>query len=148
MREIHAIVVHGAWTHPHDDIGAEEIRHWHIGRSFRDIGYHFVIRRDGKVEKGRPVEEEGAHVKGHNADTIGICLVGGRDSHPVPEGVSELAKQEVQWEFNYTEDQIDSLVELVRELQVKHGATDVLGHRDYRGVAKRCPGFDVRAFFG
>jgi N-acetyl-anhydromuramyl-L-alanine amidase AmpD len=147
MRELDAIVVHGAWTRPRVDVGVIEIREWHKARGFTDIGYHFVIRRSGEVEKGRPVEKAGAHVKWHNATTIGICLVGGRDDVPVEGATSEMAKQELQWEFNYTEAQLDALVKLVRELQAEHKVKEVLGHRDYKGVTKRCPGFDVRAFF-
>lgn len=149
MREISAIVVHGTWTRPALDVGAEEIRGWHKeGNGWSDIGYHRVIRRNGKTEKGRPIEKPGAHVKGHNEDTIGVVLVGGRDDMKLP-GISlpEEVRQEVLWEFNYTDDQIFALIDLVAEFKSVYGAKEVLGHRDYRGVAKRCPGFDVRAFF-
>jgi N-acetylmuramoyl-L-alanine amidase len=148
MRTIDAIVVHGAWTLPSADIGAAEIRKWHTeGNGWNDIGYHYVIRRDGKIEEGRPVEKAGAHVAGHNETTIGVCLVGGRDAVPVAGATTEMAKQELEWEFNYTESQVVALIGLVSELRAKHGVTDVLGHRDFKGVTKRCPGFDVRAFF-
>ena len=46
-------------------------------RGTRDIGYHFVIQRNGEVDEGRPIEQTGAHVKGHNHDSIGICYIGG-----------------------------------------------------------------------
>lgn len=147
MREVAAIVVHGAWTPPTLDIGAAEIREWHKAKGWSDIGYHFVIRRDGTWEVGRPVERGGAHVAGHNEDTIGVCLVGGKDSVPIVGAESEMAKQDLQWEFNYTHQQIETLWREVMELKAKYGATDILGHRDFRGVTKRCPGFDVRAFF-
>lgn len=149
MREINAIVVHGAWTKAGVDVGAREIREWHLDRGFSDIGYHYVIRRDGTQEEGRPIERSGAHVKGANLDTIGICLVGGRDDEgPHTAGLDEFAKQEVLWEFNYTRAQMDSLVSLVDGLRDLYGKrVDVLGHRDYPGVTKRCPGFDVREFF-
>lgn len=149
MREIDAIVVHGAWTRRTVDVGVAEIRQWHKDRGFSDIGYHFVIRRDGTVETGRDIEKAGAHVKGHNKTTIGICLVGGRDDMKLP-GIelTEEVKQEVLWEFNYTEQQMDALVSLVRHLETKYPGSDILGHRDYAGVTKRCPGFDVRAYFG
>jgi hypothetical protein len=146
VRTINALVIHGAWTKPGVDVGVEEIREWHRDRGFNDIGY--VIRRDGKVEDGRPVDRVGAHVKGYNRDTIGICLVGGRESEGKhTDGLDEFQKQELLWEFNYTEAQIVSMIGLVSELKAEHDVTDVLGHRDYRGVTKRCPGFDVRAFF-
>lgn len=147
-REISAIVVHGAWTKPGVDVGAAEIREWHRDRGFTDIGYHYVIRRDGTQEDGRPVEQAGAHVQGHNANTIGICLVGGRDSEGHhTDHLSEYEKQEVLWEFNYTKEQMTTLLALVDHLRGVHGNVEVLGHRDYPGVTKRCPGFDVRAYF-
>jgi hypothetical protein len=55
-----------------------EIRRWHVQqRGWRDIGYHWVIDRDGAVAPGRKETEVGAHVEGHNRGTIGICLLGG-----------------------------------------------------------------------
>lgn len=148
-REINAIVIHGAWTKTGVDVGAKEIREWHLDRGFSDIGYHYVIRRDGTQEEGRPVEKPGAHVKGHNKDTIGICLVGGRDDEgPHTSGLDEFAKQEVLWEFNYTRAQINSLFALVDSLRDLYGQrVKVLGHRDFPGVTKRCPGFDVPELF-
>ncbi len=147
MRLIDTIVVHGAWTGKTADIDVAEVRKWHVARGFSDVGYHFVIRRDGTIEEGRPIEKAGAHVKGHNATTVGVCLVGGRDDVPVKGATTEMAKQELQWEFNYTEAQIFALIDVVALLKAEHPIKDVLGHRDFKGVTKRCPGFDVRAFF-
>ncbi len=59
-----------------DWINAEEITRWHKARGFRQIGYHFVIKRDGTVESGRPLDKQGAHVEGENEGNVGICLVG------------------------------------------------------------------------
>lgn len=155
MREINAIVVHGAWTKSGVDVGVETIRKWHTdpkeqgGRGWSDIGYHYVITRDGAQQEGRPVERKGAHVAGHNDDTIGIVLVGGReDETPDTAGLPEEAKQEMLWEFNYTRAQTSSLIVLVESLRdIYRKRLEVLGHRDYPGVTKRCPGFDVKAFF-
>jgi len=148
MREIDTIVVHGAWTKPGVDVGVEEIRSWHIDRGFNDIGYHFVIRRGGALERGRPAETAGAHVKGHNSDTLGICLVGGRDSEGHhTDHLSEYEKQEVLWEFNYTNAQMTTLLTLVDDLRHEHPGVNICGHRDFPGVVKRCPGFDVGEYF-
>ena len=148
MRAITGIVIHGAWTKPGVDSDVKEIRSWHRDRGFSDIGYHYVIRRDGTLEEGRPIEKAGAHVKGHNQDTIGVCLVGGRDDEGQhTRGLEEFAKQEVLWEFNYTMAQMETLRTIVKKLQAEHRVADVRGHRDYPGVTKRCPGFDVRAYF-
>lgn len=148
------IVVHGSWTPPSFNGGVEEIRKWHLERDppFDDIGYHFVIRRDGTIEEGRDVELMGAHVRGYNANSIGICMMGGKDVNPewgnyVTE--QEFVEQELVWEFNYTFRQIVALTGLVGRLMEEWpDITDVCGHRDFPGVTKRCPGFDVREFFG
>ena len=73
------IVIHCADTYETMDIGAEDIRKWHVEeRGWSDIGYHKVIRRDGTVETGRDIDVSGAHAAGFNSVSIGVCLVGGR----------------------------------------------------------------------
>jgi N-acetylmuramoyl-L-alanine amidase len=72
-RKIDLLVVHCSATVATADIGAAVIRDWHKQRGFKDIGYHYVIRRDGKIERGRPEQQVGAHVQGFNAHSIGIC---------------------------------------------------------------------------
>ena len=132
MRKIQAIVIHCSATKAYADIGAEEIRRWHVqGNGWRDIGYHFVIRRSGVIETGRPIEQAGAHVSGHNADSVGICLAGGLDANMRPEA-------------NYSPEQWAALKDKVLELKKAFPGAKVLGHRDYPGVNKACPCFDVR----
>lgn len=130
MRKINWLVIHTAATRPSMDIGAKEIRSWHKAKGWSDIGYHYVIRRDGKVEKGRPDARVGAHVAGHNRDSIGICLVGGVNENLVPEN-------------NYTEAQWKALEELLHKLVQKYPEACVRGHRDFPGVSKACPCFDA-----
>lgn len=131
MRKINKLVIHCAATPPDMDIGVAEIRRWHVGgNKWQDIGYHFVVRRDGTVENGRPVAVAGAHAKGHNANSIGICLVGGIDAKKRPEN-------------NFTPAQWASLEGLVRDLKAKYNiqAANIIGHNQ---VAKKaCPCFDV-----
>jgi N-acetylmuramoyl-L-alanine amidase len=79
MRKIDKIVIHCADVPDTMDIGASEIRAWHIKKGWNDIGYHYVIRRDGTTERGRIEDVIGAHVSGHNLSSIGICLVGRKD---------------------------------------------------------------------
>ena len=79
MRKVKRIVVHCSDSGDSQDIGRKEIDEWHKARGWHSIGYHWVIRRDGTIEQGRPEHMIGAHVSGHNLDTIGICLVGRKD---------------------------------------------------------------------
>lgn len=136
------IAVHCSATPPHMDIGAATIRRWHLARGWRDIGYNAVIRRNGKIEAGRDLdgdgdyfEEIGAHVKGHNRNSIGVCLIGGVDKKGRPDA-------------NFTRAQYVSLEKFINEVQSRYGE-DVLvkGHRDYPNVNKACPSFDVSAWW-
>jgi hypothetical protein len=70
------IIVHCSATENGKRVGIEEITKWHIGRGFKTVGYHIVIEPDGEVERGRPLNEVGAHCEGANHDSIGICLIG------------------------------------------------------------------------
>ena len=127
MRAINNIVIHCADTPTNMDIGAAEIRDWHVNdRGWSDIGYHYVIRRNGALEAGRPLERTGAHVSGHNADSIGICWVGGYkgiDSRTIAQ-----------------RNTMKILIELLLKIWPK---ATVKGHRDFAGVTKTCPSFDV-----
>jgi N-acetylmuramoyl-L-alanine amidase len=142
MRIITDIVIHCSATRanvdekitwPGEDIGAAEITKWHIARGFRTIGYHLVIRRSGLIEPGRPLEQVGAHVGGHNVGSLGICLVG---------GISETGKSE----NNFEPAQWAALKAKLLELKKTFPGVRILGHRDYPGVKKACPCFDVGAW--
>ncbi len=134
MREINEIIVHCSATRPSADIGVTQIRHWHVtGNHWSDIGYHYVIRRNGTLEEGRPVPIQGAHTSGHNAHSIGVCLVGGvsEEDVRVPEN-------------NFTPQQFETLANILIALKKQYGITKISGHREY--AAKACPSFDVHAF--
>ena len=133
MRNINEIIIHCAATKPSMDIGVDEIRDWHVnGNGWADCGYHRVIRRDGTIEQGRPLEIAGAHCYGHNGESVGICLVGGIDE----DGKSE---------NNFTDEQFDSLERLVLEfLHDFPSIKKVSGHSDYAN--KACPCFNVAEF--
>lgn len=124
------LVVHASATPPTLDIGAAEIRGWHMQKGWSDIGYHFVIRRNGKVEIGRPENQVGSHVAGRNSNSLGICLVGGTDARQRPEN-------------NFTAEQWASLQTLLMRLTQKYPGATILGHRDFPGVHKACPCFDA-----
>lgn len=135
MRPIDMIVVHCSATGT-EDIGAAEIREWHLAKKWSDIGYHYVIRRNGRLEHGRPESEIGAHAQGFNDSSLGVCLVGGVDANDRTKG-----------EFNFTRAQMAALEALLAALIVKHPNASVIGHRDLKGVRKACPSFDVRAWW-
>lgn len=77
MRRITEIIIHCSATPEGKDFTVEDIRRWHLARHFADIGYHYVVYRNGSVHKGRAENIAGAHCLGHNANSIGICYIGG-----------------------------------------------------------------------
>lgn len=123
------IIVHCAATKPDMSIGLREIRQWHKERGFLDVGYHFIIRRDGSVEEGRDVNQVGAHTIGQNETSVGICLVGGVDDQMRPAA-------------NFTPQQMATLRNLLKEMQAKYPGAVIKGHRDF--AAKACPSFEVK----
>lgn len=114
------------------DIGRQEIDLWHRQRGWNGVGYHFIIRRNGSLEGGRNLEEAGAHCRGHNKDSIGICLVGG-----IQDGTKNKPVN------NYTDEQWEALKKLVLELKEKYPGAKIVGHCDYE-PKKTCPNFDVK----
>ncbi len=146
MERIDLLVVHCSATSPSADIGAKEIDSWHRKAGWLKIGYHYVIRRDGTIEKGREDNEVGSHVRGHNSNSLGICLVGGVSTKSVPED-------------NFTVDQKASLFQLLSKLRGSHPKARIVGHRDLspdlngdgrvtpEEWLKACPSFDVRTWW-
>lgn len=129
------LVVHCAATRPSQDIGAADIDRWHRAQGWACIGYHFVIRRDGTVEEGRELDVIGAHVSGHNTNSVGICLAGGVTEADVTKA-----------ENNFTEAQLASLKKLLLDLRKKYPKAKIQGHRDFPGVKKACPSYDVKSW--
>ena len=138
MRPIKETIIHCSATRPEWMAGAtvdakvSEIRRWHKSKTppWSDIGYHFVIDRNGFVAKGRPITRTGAHVKGRNSGTIGVCLIGGHGSAETDE-----------FSEHFTPMQDKALRALIADLQSKYGPLHVSGHNQY--AAKACPGFGV-----
>lgn len=131
--KVEYLVVHCSATREGVDIGAAEIRGWHKAKGWADIGYHFVIRLDGTVETGRPLDQQGAHVESYNNRSIGICMVGGVDANDIKKA-----------EDNFTVAQKEALRGLMMKLQKVFPKAKMLGHRDFPGVQKACPCFDVQ----
>lgn len=129
MRKIDEIIVHCSATPRGREVKAAEIDRWHRERGFRYIGYHYVVGLDGRIERGRPESETGAHCKGHNARSIGVCYVGGLSSN----GKVALDTR--------TDEQRVALTELIMELKERYPGARVYGHRDFAN--KECPCFDA-----
>lgn len=144
-RSINEIILHCSATPEGKDFTVEDIRKWHKQRGFTDIGYHFVIYRDGSVNTGRDINIIGAHATGHNANSIGICYIGGLD------------KDGKTPKDTRTKEQKQSMLKLVKELISKYNipVKNVIGHRDTSkdlngdGIIspnewiKACPSFEV-----
>jgi N-acetyl-anhydromuramyl-L-alanine amidase AmpD len=128
------IVIHYSATFSNQMVDAKLIDRWHKDRGWSGIGYHYVVRRDGVVETGRPENKIGAHVARQNTGKIGICWAGGLERSNPNTGVN-----------NMTVDQETALVKLIKKLLVKYPNAEVVGHRDL--AATQCPGFDVRAWW-
>lgn len=114
-------------------ITAEEIREWHMAKDWKDIGYHFVVEGDGTVVPGRPMDETGAHARGHNEDSLGICVVGDNTDPNEEWGVEQILS---------TQELIDSLV-----LVLPCESLELWGHRDLDGAATLCPGLHAQDLF-
>lgn len=128
MRKINKIIIHCADTPTGKYFDIKDIDSWHKERGFNSdgqhsmyCGYHYVIRIDGIVERGRGLNEIGAHCAGLNSNSIGICLIG-VDS--------------------FTSEQWNSLRNLLKDLKTSYPAVTIHGHREFS--TKLCPGFDVQ----
>ncbi|MCM1320238.1 MAG: N-acetylmuramoyl-L-alanine amidase [Muribaculaceae bacterium] len=128
-RIITEIIVHCSATPEGKDYTVEDIRRWHLARNFADIGYHYVIYRDGSIHEGRPLSKIGAHCPGHNTYSIGICYIGGYAS----DGVTPKDTR--------TPEQKAALRSFVKKLQTEFPGATVHAHREFAN--KACPCFDI-----
>ena len=143
MRKINKVIIHCSATPEGRDYTVADIDRWHRERGFNEIGYHYVVYRDGSVHAGRDVAKIGAHCKGQNADSIGICYIGGLDA-------GGKAKD------TRTEAQKRALRVLVAKLVKEYPIKEILGHRDTSPDTngngkvdsweriKECPCFDAK----
>ncbi len=130
MRKIDKIILHCSATPEGRPVTVEQIRMWHRQRGFRTIGYHYVVYLDGTVHAGRPVNEIGAHCLGQNANSIGVCYIGGLEAK------SLLPKD------TRTEAQKKTLRELVAKLQKEYPGATIHGHKEFAN--KACPCFEIK----
>lgn len=129
MRQITEIIIHCSATPIGKNYTVEDIDKWHKAKGWKGIGYHYVIYLDGSVHKGRPEEEIGAHCKGHNSNSIGVCYIGGLDEFGEPEDTR-------------TDKQKEALIVLLKALKTKYPTATIHGHREF--AAKACPCFDAK----
>lgn len=122
--DIRYLVVHCSDTD--GDLTTEDIHAMHLGFGWHGIGYHAVIEADGRLVAGRPSYWQGAHVKGHNGESLGVCLIGRAD---------------------FSQAQLATLAELLRAWQARYPKAKVCGHCDFDSTEKTCPNFDVAAWW-
>ena len=129
MREINKIIVHCSATREGENYEVAEIRKWHLARGFSDIGYHFYIDLYGEIHKGRDISKIGAHCKGHNRNSIGICYCG---------GVEADGKTPKDTRYDC---QKESLTAVLRTLKAMYPNAVIHSHNDFAN--KACPSFDA-----
>ena len=126
------IVVHCSKTSETEDIGVNELRAKAIEEGWSDVGFHFVIKRDGTVEEGRAIDTIGGHLFGWDSICLGICVIGGIG--PNTESGSTT---------NYTQAQTKSLIELLIKLRKEYKAA-ICAPFDFPGVTDSSPYFDIK----
>lgn len=134
-RKIDNIILHCSATPEGKDFTVEQIRQWHKNNGWSDIGYHYVIYRDGTVHNGRDINKIGAHTSGHNTGSIGICYIGGTDANS-----TKIPKD------TRTPEQKQSLVKLVNKLLELYLLKKSQVHGHYQYANKACPAFKIEPF--
>jgi N-acetylmuramoyl-L-alanine amidase len=125
ISEVKFLVVHCSDTENNKNVNAVDIHQMHLDFGWDGIGYHKVITRSGKIENGRPEYWIGAHVKGKNNISLGVCLIG---------------------KNNFTKKQYNSLEAILKKWKSKYPSAKIVGHRDTGNTVKTCPNFDVKSW--
>lgn len=129
MRNIDKIIIHCTATPRGRHVTVADVDRWHRARGFNGIGYHYLIYLDGTIHKGRPLEQVGAHCRGHNATSIGIAYVGGVEADSMTPADTR------------TQAQKTALRTLVSSLLKLFPGATVHGHNEF--AAKACPCFNI-----
>jgi N-acetylmuramoyl-L-alanine amidase len=129
VRELKRIILHCTATREGEQLDVSQIDKWHRDRGWSEIGYHYVLYTDGTIATGRDIRKKGAHVKGHNHDSVGVAYVGGLDNNLVPQDTMTM-QQEM------------AFLHLVNSLRVVFGDLSVHGHNEFS--SKACPSFNVQ----
>ncbi len=120
--KVSLLVVHCSDTKDSLNLSAIDIHKMHLGFGWDGIGYHKIVKRSGKIENGRPEYWVGAHVKGKNKFSLGVCLIGRE---------------------KFTEKQFTSLEKILRRWKISYPNARIVGHKDTGDTKKTCPNFDV-----
>lgn len=129
MRKINKIIIHCSATPEGRAVTVQDIDKWHREKGYNGIGYHYVIGLNGEVWKGRDINLIGAHTQGQNANSIGICYIGGVDKN-------------MKAKDTRTPAQKGALLNLVKDLKVQYPKASIHGHNEFAN--KACPSFDVK----
>ena len=128
-RNITSIAVHCAATPNNKEFDAFDVDRWHQQRWGSGIGYHYVIKLDGTIQKGRWADFAGAHVKGNNRSTLAISYIGGLDANRKAAEDQATAAQMLS---------LKNLLNLLKDMY-NLDTSKILGHREYPRVHKACP---------
>lgn len=131
MRKITLIIVHCSANRPGSALRMADIDRYHRSLGRKGCGYHYVIPTDGTIEVGRPEERVGAHCRGHNAHSIGVCYIGGLTA-------AGKTPQDTR-----TEAQKVALRQLLTDLHIRYPTALIVGHSDLDPRKPHCPGFNV-----
>lgn len=131
MRTLHTLIWHCTATPAGREVSVATVRDWHRKRGWADIGYHYLVHLDGRVEPGRPLSRVGAHVSNNNRGTIGCAYVGGVDANDVKKAQDTRTPQQKAAMLRLTAELTSRFPSIVR----------VAGHNEY--AAKACPSFRV-----
>jgi N-acetyl-anhydromuramyl-L-alanine amidase AmpD len=144
-RKITEIIIHCSATPDGKDYTVDDLRRWHKQQGYADVGYHYIVYRNGILAQGRDVNIIGAHASGHNAHSIGICYIGGMNA------------ENTQPEDTRTLRQKARLLSLLVDLRKLYPNARIIGHRDLsedkngNGIIepsewmKACPSFDAKS---
>ena len=129
MRLVKEIIIHCSATREGQQISVDTIRDWHLAKGWNNIGYHFYIDLDGTINKGRDIDKMGAHCKGHNRNSIGICYCGGVETDGKTPKDTRTQKQK------------DSLLNVLKTLKAMYPEAVIYSHNEFAN--KACPSFDA-----
>ena len=129
MRLVKEVIIHCSATRESQQVSVDTIRGWHLAKGWNDIGYHFYIDLDGTIHKGRDIDKIGAHCKGRNRNSIGICYCGGVEA----DGKTPKDTR--------TQEQKESLLHVLKTIKAMYPESMIYSHNEFAN--KACPSFDA-----